>query len=134
MRVNRDQTDAALVLRIAERFDDSRLRHALAVAAHDVEADEIAVGGVALVAGMHRPLLERLAVDGINRAAAAARGLAEDPHQATAFARQPLDRLGLVRVAEDVGALQPIDARKDAVADAQRAVAVRTQRRAAPSE
>ena len=54
-------TAIRLILRwscgIAERLDDARLRHAVAVRARQLEADEIAVLGRALVARRDRPFL-----------------------------------------------------------------------------
>ena len=51
-----DQADLALVVGVAERLDHARLRHAEAVRAGEVEADEVAVLGRALVARRDGPL------------------------------------------------------------------------------
>ena len=64
--VHGDQADLALVLRVAERLDDARLRHAVAVRAAELEAHEVAGLGAALIAGRDRPLLELLAVDRVD--------------------------------------------------------------------
>ena len=115
VRVHGDEADAALVLRVAEHLGDARLGHAVALRARQLEADEIAVPGAPLVTPGDRPLLQLLAVDGVDQAAAAVLG-AEDAELAPLLARQPLDRLGLVAVAEHVLVLEPRDARQDAVA------------------
>ena len=57
-----------------------------------IEAHEVAVLGVALVAGRDRPFPQLLAVDGIDEAAALGAG-AEDAELAALLARQALDGL-----------------------------------------
>ena len=98
-----------------------------------VEADEIAVLGLALVARLaigHS--LQLLAVDGIDDAAAL--GMCRKmPSSGGAFPRQALDRLGLVAIARDVWALQPRQPRQDAVALPERRLAAAPARRAAPA-
>ena len=80
--VHGDQADLALVLRVAERLDDARLRHAVAAVAGELEADEVAVLGAALVARQRSATrLQLLAVDRLDEAAAAGLG-AEDAEQA----------------------------------------------------
>ena len=108
VRVHGDQADLALVLRVAERFDDARLRHAQAARAGEIVAHEIAVLGVALVARRDRPFLQLLAVDGIDDAAFGAG--AEDAELAALLLGQALDRLRLVAVAEHVHVFQARDA------------------------
>ena len=120
--VHGDQADLALVLRVAERLGDARLRHAVAMRGGELEAHEVAGLGAALVAGSDRPLLELLAVDGIDEAAAAGLG-AEDADQAPLGARQALDGARLVAVAGDVLVLEAGDAGEDAVALAERGLA-----------
>src|SRR5205085_8664511 len=97
-----DQADLALILRVAERLGDARLLHPVAVRAAEFEAHEIAGLGAAFIAGSDRPLPQLLAIDGVDQAAATRLG-AEDAEQAALLARQALDRLGLVAVAEHVG-------------------------------
>ena len=128
MRVDRNKADAALVMRIAERLDDTRLRYAFAMAAHDIEAHQIAVRCLTFVTGVNRPFLERLAIDGRDGAAAATCGFAEHTEQAAPFARQALDRLGLVGVAEHIDALEPRHPRQNTVTDAECAFAIGPQR------
>ena len=71
VRVHGDQADLALVPGVAQGLDDPRLGYAVAPAgAGEIEAHEIAVPGLALVAGGDRPFLELLAVHGIDDAAA----------------------------------------------------------------
>ena len=101
--------------------------HAVAVRAVELEAHEIAGLGAALIAGRDRPLPQLLAIDGVDEPAAPRLG-AEDAEQAALLARQALDRLGLVAVAEDVGVLEPRQPRQDAVALAERGLG-----RAAPA-
>ncbi len=121
VRVHGDQADLALVLRVAERLDDARLRHAEAPRAGEIEAHEIAVLGVALVAGRDRPFLQLLAIDGIDDAAPGAG--AEDAELAALLLRQALDGLRLVAVAGHVRVFEPRDAGQDAVALAERRLA-----------
>ena len=131
VNVDGDQADLALILRIAEALRDARLGHALAMTAHDVEAHELTVVGFAFVTGAHWPFLEILAVDRIDHAAATALGGAENAEQALSLARQALDRLGSVRVAEGVGIADASNARQNAVADRKCAVAIGADRSAA---
>ena len=115
VRVHGDQADLALVSRIAERLDDADLRHAVLVRARQLEANEVAVLGRALVTRRDRPLPQLLAVDGIDETAAGSLA-AEDAEQPALVARQALDRLGLVAVAGDVAVLEPRHPRQDAIA------------------
>src|SRR5262249_27061388 len=61
MRVDGDETDLALVLGIAERFNNARFGYAKLAGARDVEANEVAVGGTALLAARDAPLPQFLA-------------------------------------------------------------------------
>ena len=70
VRVHGDEADLALIVGVAERFQNARLRHVKAPLARQVEAHEIAVGRLALVALRNRPGPELLAVDRLDRAAA----------------------------------------------------------------
>ena len=120
VRVHGDQADLALVLRVAERLDDARRGHAVAMRAAELEAHEVAAAGGPLLAGRDRPFLELLAIDGVDEPAAAVRLGAEDADEAALLAGQALDRLGLVAVAEHVGIIEPRQPRQDALALAQR--------------
>ena len=57
VRMHGDQADLALVLRVAERLDDARLRHAEASRAAEIVAHQIAVLGVAFIARRDRTIL-----------------------------------------------------------------------------
>ena len=112
--VHGDQADRPLVLRVAEPLNDARLRRR----SGPVRRARSARGRRSWrrsCACWRRPLLQLLAVDGLDDAAAACEG-AEDAEQAPLLARQPLDRPRLV-ASIDVGSKRR-DARQDAVADA----------------
>jgi hypothetical protein len=132
VRVHGDQADLALILRVAERLGDPGLRHSEAVRAVELEAHEIAGLGAAFIAGRDRPFPKLLAIDGVDEPAASRLG-AEDAEQASLLARQALDRLGLVAVAEDVGILEPGQPRQDAVALPERGARPSRARRAGPA-
>src|SRR5690606_1735244 len=129
VRVDGDQADLTLILRIAEPLRNPRLRYAFPMAAQDVEAHKLAVTRIALVAGADWPFLEILAVDWIDHAAAAVRRT-EVAEQALAFARQALDRLRLVGVAVRIRVADMREAGKNAVADGERALAIGADRAA----
>src|SRR5262249_44474443 len=114
-----NETDLALVGRIAERLDDANLRHPIAVCAREVETDEVALLRRADGQRANRPLPELPAMDGIDDAATTSLA-AKDAKEPVLRAWDALDRLGLVAVAGDVLLLQPRNARQDAVALAQR--------------
>src|SRR5262245_5486551 len=117
--VNGDQAQLALIMRIAQRLQHARLWHAVAAGAHQVEADQVAVLGAGGIAGLHRPLLELLAIDRIDHTAAAG-VLAINSELPAFFLGQAFDAFGLVAIARDVGARQPGHPRQDAVSLAQR--------------
>src|SRR5262245_39487882 len=114
VRVNGDQAQLALIMRIAQRLHHARLGHAVAAGAHQVEADQVAVLRPGGIARLHRPLLELFAVDGIDHTAAAG-VLAINAELPALFLGQPFDAFGLVAVARHVGGRQPGQARQDAV-------------------
>src|SRR5581483_929215 len=120
--VNGDQADLALLPRVPQHLDDARLRHAEAMGAGKLEADEVAVSGAAHVALRDRPLPQLPAVHRIDDAAARRLG-AEDPELAALLARQALDGLGLVAVAGDVDAVEPRQAGQHPVALPERRLA-----------
>ena len=120
--VHGNQADLALIVRVAQRLDHARLRHTEAARLGEVVAHQVALLGAALVAGCDRPLPQFLAVDRSDDAAALG-ARTEDAELALLFFRQPLDRLGLVAVAEDVGVLQPRQSRQDAIALSKRRLA-----------
>ncbi|ODS03501.1 hypothetical protein AUC71_09275 [Methyloceanibacter marginalis] len=116
MGVQRDQADGLLRFRVSEPLDDARRRYAVAGGAGDLEADQLAVLGVAGGATRHGPFLQLLLIDGIDDAAAVPKR-AEDAEQAArGGARQALDSarlIGIVGVRAERG-----DTRQHAVADA----------------
>src|SRR5690242_19479009 len=114
-----NETDLALIPRIAQRLDDANLRHPIAVCARELKSDEVALLGRADVVGGDRPLPELSAIDWIDDAATPNLA-AKDAEQAALRARDPFDRLGFVAVAINVPPLQPLNARQNAVALAQR--------------
>ncbi len=116
MRVHGDQADLALVLRVAERFENACLRNGVAASGGEIESHQIAVLGVSFVALLDPPRAQLAPVDGFDRPAASA--FAKDAEEAALVARQNLDRLGFVACAFDIGLLEPADARQHAVADA----------------
>ena len=96
MRVDRDQADLALVLRIAERLDDPRAGRRMPPTNRDVEAHEIAVRRIAVFVRLNFPVAQLLAVDRQQMPAAAFAIFAVDAEQSRLLARQLADRLGEV--------------------------------------
>src|SRR5262249_44897250 len=93
-----NETDLALVPRIAERLDGASLRLPIAGCSREFEADEVALLGRADVARGDRPLPELSAIDRIDDTATANLA-AKDAEQPAVRARYPFDRLRLVAVA-----------------------------------
>ena len=92
VRMDGDQADLPLVVRVAERFHDACFRHALAVRAQDVEANEIAIAGAtASLPARTGQALELSPVDRLDHAPTM-RVCAEDAELTPLLARQLLDR------------------------------------------
>src|SRR5690606_5096764 len=92
MSVHRNEADAALVMRIAEGFENPRLRNAEPMRARQVEAHQVAVVSLALVARLHSPTPKILTVDRRNQTATMLLVGAVDAEQAALLARQLADR------------------------------------------
>lgn len=117
MRVDGNERNLSLVIRIAEALDDLRTRCREASPARQFKANEIAVVGSARVVGKDRPAFQFLAVDGFDRAAATLRR-AVNAEETALLARQLLDRHCFVGHAAAASARQFLKARQDVVADA----------------
>ncbi len=118
-----DQRHLALVFRIAERFDDLRTRRREPAGAGQFEAYQVAILGVLVVALLHRPRFEFLAVDGLDGPAAASMR-PEHAEQPPLVSRQLADGFALEGEARDVGAVEFGDPRHDMIADARQAILV----------
>ena len=116
VRVDRDQRNLALIVGIAEAFDDLGAWCRKFSAPDEFETDEIAIACSAHIVGQDRPAFQFLAVDRLDRAAAALRG-PEDAEQTPFFLRQLFDRCRFIESAA-TAARQFRELRKNPVADA----------------